>query len=171
MSKKIMIRAAFVVAIVFSVGLMSGCLTTSDDPRTGGLFGYDPKAYDKRLDKKKTDLEKVEEKNKAAQGQTTALEAQTEAQKAERDALLGKLNQTDREVADLAASVEAMEAKTQAASKKKWQLQTRLKMLQKDLQGLRSGSGGDAGARQAELKRLQGKIDELLAEAEELSTM
>lgn len=152
------------------IGLLTGCETT-DDPRKGGLFSYNPEAYEKRLQDRQTKLGQLEEEKKQEQAKTEQLEQQTAAKRAERDALAKKVAAMDQDIAGLEKKVAATKTATKKAAQEKWRIETKLRAVKRELAKVQGDSSMDQTAKEEELKRLQKRIDQLLQEAEELSTM
>lgn len=48
------------ILVVFVILLLSGCAGSTTDPRQGGLFSYNPDAYEKRLDDREAHLSAIE---------------------------------------------------------------------------------------------------------------
>jgi len=63
-----------------SVILLSGCATTTD-PRKGGLFSYNPDAYEKRLDDRRNKLHSVEKDTTVQKQRSKTLKRQYSVEK------------------------------------------------------------------------------------------
>jgi hypothetical protein len=55
----------------------AGCSTTTD-PRQGGLFGYNPTAYEHRLDERRQMLDALERNKQQSQEEAQQLQNETE---------------------------------------------------------------------------------------------
>ena len=161
---------------VFAVGggllilLTAGCQTT-DDPRQGGLFGYNPEAYERRLAEKQAKLDQAEQEAAAEQERSRTLEAEAASKMEERDLLAEDLASLEADLERAETELASFKGRTEAAEKKRWQLSVRLKSTKSRLARLKSSQGSDQETMKAEIKRLQERIDRLLEEAEELSKM
>jgi len=49
-----------ILAVVTGILFFSGCAGQTTDPRKGGLFSYDPQAYERRLAERQAKLDAVE---------------------------------------------------------------------------------------------------------------
>jgi PBP1b-binding outer membrane lipoprotein LpoB len=56
---------------IFVILLLSGCAGSTTDPRKGGLFSYDPDAYEQRLAERESHLAAIE-KDTASQKHKSA---------------------------------------------------------------------------------------------------
>jgi len=139
--------------------LLAGCATTTD-PRQGGLFSYNPRAYEQRLEERR-DTRAALDKKLQEQGQ---LEREL---KAKRQALAeeqAQLTRLDTELADTHQRIATYHAlnQEQAANKARLerdirQAKTRLQALQKEA----SRNPQEAEAQQAKIQQLRTDIEQL----------
>ena len=61
--------------------LLNGCAGQTTDPRKGGLFSYDPDAYEQRLDDRRNHLSSVENDTKAQKRKQSQLKRELSTQK------------------------------------------------------------------------------------------
>jgi len=54
---------SFILTSCAGLLLLSGCAGQTTDPRKGGLFSYDPDAYEQRLDERRAHLNAIEKEN------------------------------------------------------------------------------------------------------------
>ena len=163
------IITALMVA-AFVLGSIWGCQTT-DDPKKGGLFSYNPKAYERRLEDRKSELETLERDTARQKQAAEELEA-TRAQKtAERDSLRREIKLLDDDIISLEKKIEGIQAKTKSQESEKWRMNVKVKALKAELENLRSTPQDDVEAKEKEIEALKQKIDLLLEEAEALTRM
>jgi chromosome segregation ATPase len=159
-----------VVGCLAALSGLVGCQTTSD-PRQGGLFSYNPQAYEQRLAERQARLEHIERQTAAEQQRSRELEATLDEKEAERQARARDLEALDEDIAQVEAELQAFEGKTAAAEQKHWQLGVRLKSVKKQLAEVRAEQHADVEEKKQEIDRLRRTLDRLLAEAEALSKM
>ncbi|HQN17957.1 MAG TPA: hypothetical protein PKV86_02405 [Syntrophobacteraceae bacterium] len=155
------------------VGLLAaaGCATT-DDPRQGGLFGYNPEAYQRRIADREAALKSIEEQ-RAQQEQESVQLKETLAQKqAEKDALSAKLAQLNTNVSQIEQKIKKAKVQTANQEKQRARLAGEMKSVKGRLGELTSSSGDEnVEAKRAEVEKLQRQVDHLLEEADALSKM
>lgn len=61
--------------------VLNGCAGQTTDPRHGGLFSYDPAAYQQRLDERKSRLTKIEQDTAAQKHKSAKLKRDLATQK------------------------------------------------------------------------------------------
>ncbi len=132
--------------------LLGGCATTSD-PSKGGLFSYNPEAYEARRQEREARLAAIEEAQRAEAAQSSALEASKEQKSTQ-------LERQQAQLRSLKAQVATMKKRLQQASPKNSEQQTALNTLQQratklqsDMQ--RADATQDVAARKAYLEKLQ----------------
>ena len=96
--------------------LGEGCQTT-DNPREGGLFSYDPQAYDRRLEERRQRLDQAKQEQAAEQQRTSQLEAEAADKRAQRDALAADLAALDSDIARLETRIAQAKSDSQAVGK------------------------------------------------------
>lgn len=160
--------AAGCLLIIFSLGACAS--STETDPHKGGLFGYNPKAYEKRIEERKAKLAETESDTQNAKQKSKLLDAAKNEKMAQHEALKNKLAALYSESGKLQKKLD--QAKTANAGQEQ-----ELKRLQNEVTSLRSStlkintsSASDAD-KQKKIKQLQQKIDKLLEEAEALSSL
>ena len=150
---------------------MLGCAAGSGttDPRQGGLFSYNPKAYERRIQEREARLNANSEEAGAAQDEQTRLQAsvaekerrQAEARK-KMDAMNAELGETRRAL----DAVKTRDARIQASlgdmRRRHAELSGRLGNLEKEPE--RPGV-------QAERERLDAEIQRLKRDAEALGSL
>lgn len=64
------------IVSVLAVLIFSGCAGTTTDPRQGGLFSYDPNAYEQRLADRESHLSNIEQDTAAQKRKSARLKKQ-----------------------------------------------------------------------------------------------
>ena len=151
--------------------LLSGCATSggTTDPRQGGLFSYNPKAYERRIQEREARLSASSEEAGAAQDEQTRLQASVTAQehrKAEARKKIDAMNAELTEARRVLDAVKTRDARVQASlgdmRRKHGELSWRLGSLEKEPE--RPGA-------QAERERLDAEIQRLKRDAEALGSL
>jgi chromosome segregation ATPase len=147
--------------------IMVGCATT-DDPRQGGLFGYNPAAYERRIEERQQTvgtLEKqrqtLQEESRQLQGQEAATRQIRDEQRAQLAALDAQLVQLDGGLTRIQRKVETYRAQTAAKQKEKQRVMNEVQTLKKRLDSLRQTSQVSAEKIQQK-EQLEREIDTLL---------
>ena len=162
---------SFLGCLVLLAGL-TGCVASSGetDPRKGGLFGYNPDAYEQRLEERRQRLDQTEASTEQARQEGRQLEAQRSQKQAEHDALKDQLIALYAETGNLErelAQVKVVNSAQQTELARLKQEAGRLKDRTLEL----NNSNVPASEKQAEIDRLRRRMDELLKEAEDLSAL
>jgi predicted RNase H-like nuclease (RuvC/YqgF family) len=161
------IGLALAMIMVSSLG---ACVSKETDPRKGGLFSYNPKAYEKRLEDRKATLADTEADTEQARQEGAVLETEKKGKIQKQQVLKNRLAGIYAETGALEKQLDQVKA-ANAAQKKE------LKRLKDETVALRAStiqvnnSGGSDQEKKAEIARLQQQMDELLKEAEALSAL
>jgi chromosome segregation ATPase len=147
--------------------VLTGCATTTD-PRQGGLFSYSPKAYEQRLQERRTTLSALDEKNQQEQ---QSLEDEVKAkrqilaeQKSQLTALDTQLAETQQRIATYQAQSQEQTAQKVRLEREMRQAEARLRALEKEA----SASPQDVEAKQAKIQQLRADIEKLSKVANEV---
>ncbi len=162
-----MIRNIFTLLVITGLLLAVGCANQTTDPRKGGLFSYNPEAYEQRLADRKAEKERLEADTKRLQEEQTTLQAQTEGARAERDALLQKVADLDKDLNRVERRIARVRAKTKAQKHQLWKAQIKLKDTKRRIKGLKNCQA--TAKDKAEYDRLRKRLDQLMEEAAALS--
>ncbi len=92
------------------VVLLAGCAGQTTDPRQGGLFSYNPDAYNQRLQERQSHLSQVEQDNRVAEDQALSLESERTAREKENSILRAKIKKLSASAARLEKDIKAKEA-------------------------------------------------------------
>ena len=74
-------KQTHILITAVSLLLLNGCLGGSTDPRQGGLFSYNPDAYEERISQKEEELDMIEEETTQEQQKSEALQEELSSQK------------------------------------------------------------------------------------------
>lgn len=151
--------------------LLLGSCATTDDPREGGLFSYDPEAYEKRLVERRERLTKLEEKQEAEKQKSTELDEQKVRTADSLEDLAEKSKDLDKEIDKLEELIKNSKVRSEEKKQELWKINVELQAVKKKLARLKSESSSDVAAKEKDIERLKMRIDELLKEAEELGNL
>lgn len=146
-----------------------GCTaSTETDPRKGGLFSYNPNAYERRLEERRDELAKTEEDTAKARKKTEHLKSDKQARQAE-------LESVSQQLSTLYADSEKLQRTLNQAKAVNATQEKELSRLTIEVAGLRSqtiqvnNSPKSDAAKLEKIAVLQKRLNELLADAEALS--
>lgn len=165
---KSIIPASACLLMIFSLG---ACVSSTEtDPHKGGLFGYNPKAYEKRIEERKATLEATQSDTQQAKLTSQKLDETKKEKLAQHETMKTKLAALYSESGKLKEQL--AQAKTANASQKQElnRLQDEVASLRTDTLKINNSSASDAD-KQEKIKQLQQKMDKLLEEAEALSSL
>jgi chromosome segregation ATPase len=150
---------------------VSGCAAGggTTDPRQGGLFSYNPKAYERRVQEREARLSASSEDARAAEDEQARLQASIAARERENAEARKRIETMNADMAKTRRALDAVktrDARAQASldemRRRHTELAGRLGSLEKD--------AGSPGA-QAERARLDAEIQRLKREAEALGAL
>jgi septal ring factor EnvC (AmiA/AmiB activator) len=151
--------------------LLTSC-TPVADPRQGGLFGYSPEDYERRIKEREQRLDQVQIEGQEQQTQQSALQAEIKDTEAERNRLQANLHNFDSDLAKLRSSLKSRNLQSTAAQQKQQALDNELKALSKSSwKTSRQLEGGDVQGKEKEIAQLRAKLAELTKEAEILGQL
>lgn len=157
-------KNVYIIMAIFIFMLSLGCETTTTDPRQGGLFSYNPKAYEKRLEDRRNQRTVLEKQNAQMQKGTEILKGESAGKQAELDEMAAKVASLDEEVNKIEKEIANATLSTDAQKHAKWKLDLKLN-------GLKSKLTDTTDLKEKELKKLQKDLDNLLEEAMALSNL
>lgn len=141
------------------LSLLTGCATTTD-PRQGGLFSYNPQAYEQRLEERRKSTA-VLDKNRQEQAQlereVTAKRQTLAEQKEQLTGLDAELADTHQRIATYNTQNQEQVANKVRLERDIRQAKTRLHALQKEA----SSSPQEAEEKQAKIQQLRTDIEKL----------
>ena len=151
--------------------LLPGCAADGGtaDPRKGGLFSYNPKAYERRIQEREARLNASSEEARAAQNEQTRLEATVAAQERRKAEARNAMDAMSAELAKTRRALDAVKARDSRAQASLDEMRRRHTELSGRLGSLeREPDRPDA---QAERQRLDAEIQRLKREAEALGSL
>jgi septal ring factor EnvC (AmiA/AmiB activator) len=163
-------RMRLLFCILGSCALLQGCAGGgTTDPRQGGLFSYNPKAYERRIQEREALLDANSEEARAAQDEQTRLQASVAAQERRKAEARNNMDAMNAELAETRRALDAVktqDSRVQASlgemRRRHMDLSGRLGSLEKD---------ADRPGAQAERERLGAEIQRLRREAEALGAL
>ena len=156
-------------SLVFAAGLallLTGCAGQTTDPRQGGLFSYNPQAYEQRLQDRREYLSQVEQDNRAAEAESAELESERASRQQEKAALQRQLRKLSASIAQMEKEIKAKKAKTAGQQQKQQRILAELETLKTASRN--ADNIADPEEKRLELKRLQQRRDQLEKEAASL---
>jgi hypothetical protein len=155
---------------ILAIGLLtaSGCATT-DNPREGGLFGYNPKAYERRIAERESALKTLQDDQAREQQETKQLEDSISRKQAEKDALDQQLARIDADIGKIAQQVQKTKVQTKVQEQKRTKLSAEIKALKVQRDNLTQSPASDLTAQRAEIDKLERQLELRRQEAEALA--
>ena len=152
--------------------LISGCATTTD-PRKGGLFSYNPKAYEARLDQRKSELSSIEKDTNIQKIESKILESKLSQNKNRFQELTEDINHLNVNLTFLQKKLEKSKVNTKKQESKKATILNKLKKVKQEVANLKNTPYKTKNIKEKEekLAKLQNEFDSLMQEAELLSQL
>jgi chromosome segregation ATPase len=141
-----------------------GCATT-DDPRQGGLFSYQPSKYEERLRARQQTLKELQLDKQRLEEENQSLASTVRAKQEKHDRLLGQLHALDDDLARLQQDLQHYQAETAGQREKKRRVEGAISRLQGQIKALRHETQPAIRSRteqEKKLAELQREIDDLL---------
>jgi len=151
--------------------LLPGCAADggTTDPRKGGLFSYNPKAYERRIEEREARLNVNAEEACSAQDEQAHLQASVAAQERRRAEALKKMDAMNAELAKARRALDAVKTQDSRVQASIGELRRRHAELSGQLGRLEKEA--DRPGAQAERERLDAEIRRLKREAEALGSL
>ncbi|MBU1196620.1 MAG: hypothetical protein KKE62_10775 [Proteobacteria bacterium] len=151
---------------------LNACVSSSTetDPRKGGLFGYNPKAYEKRIEERKAILADTESDTQSAKLESRKLDETRQEKQARYEAMKTRLAALYSESGKLQQQLEQAKTANARQEQELKRLQDQVAALRTDTIKVNTSSASDS-AKQETIKQLQQKMDTLLKEAADLSSL
>ena len=141
--------------------LLASCATT-EDPRQGGLFSYNPEAYEKRLAERRTALQGIQAEQRDQTERSRQLETELALKQTEYDTQKARLDALDNDLINIRRDLEKYQARTRAQSAEKKRIDREVKRLNNQIQSLRDQDRPSADKNEEKIASLKAEIDELL---------
>ena len=139
------------------------------DPRKGGLFSYNPKAYERRIEEREARLNVSSEETGAAQAEQERLQASVTAQERRKAEARKKMDAMNAELAKARRALDAVKTQDSRVQASVGELRSRHAELSGQLGRLEKEADGPG--MQAERERLDTEIRRLKREAEALGAL
>jgi len=149
--------------------VLTGCAGTTTDPKQGGLFSYNPEAYQQRKQEREDRLKELEREQIAAEQRQAELTQTAAEKKSQQAAMQQKLKAANAESAKLEKKLKAFNAQNEAQKAALADLKARQARIQADIEANQSGKGGSD--RQVEAERLRREVERLAKDTEALSSL
>jgi septal ring factor EnvC (AmiA/AmiB activator) len=140
--------------------ILTGCATTTD-PRQGGLFSYNPKAYQQRLDERRNTM--------AALGNNAEEQERLEREAAEKRQVLAEqkkqLIELETDLTNLHQRIATYQAQNQEIAAEKTRLERDIRQAEARLRTLKkqeSVGSESVEEKQAKIQRLRADIENLI---------
>lgn len=146
--------------------LLAGCAGQTTDPRQGGLFSYNPQAYEQRLEDRRGHLSQVEQANREAETESAALESERASRQKEKAALQRQVRQLSASITKMEKDIKGKQAKTAIQQQEQQRILAELKSLQASSRN--TDNIEDPEEKRLEIQRLQERRDQLEKEAASL---
>lgn len=166
-------KFSFLISILLAF-LLAGCAggTKTTDPRKGGLFSYNPDAYNKRLEDRRRERGQIEQDTVRQKQKTSYLQKNLASEKQQLAVLNRNLTYLDNSLNTIQQRINRSPSTAQTNARK-LQIASKIKKNKKDIWRMQRNIGGDMGyaAKQREYNRLKKERDLLVKEAELLERM
>jgi chromosome segregation ATPase len=140
--------------------LIVGCATT-DDPREGGLFHYDPEAYEKRLEQRRRNLETLQQNQQHEKKKSQDLESDVQTKQALMESERERIRLLDNDLTQLEENINKYQAKTNSQRAEKQRLGREIKWLQRQIIALRHDNQLAQAAKEKKIENIKRDKDEL----------
>jgi len=151
--------------------LLTGCAGTTTDPSQGGLFSYNPEAYQQRKQEREDRLKELEREQIAEEQRQAALTQTAAEKKNQQAAMQQKLKAANAESAKLEKKLKAFNAQNEAQKAALADLKARQARIQADIEASSKSGKGGSGDRQVEAERLRREVERLAKDTEALSSL
>jgi len=148
--------------------LVVGCATT-DDPRQGGLFSYNPGAYETRLEQRRQNLAVLQQYQQQEEEQTRQLESDIQTRQAALEKEQERMRELDDDLARLQQNVDRYQARTNAQQTEKQRLGREFRRLHGKIVALRKNQQLAEAEKQKEIESIKRDINELSKLATQLT--
>lgn len=140
--------------------LLSGCLgADTGDPRRGGLFGYSPENYERRIQEREDRYQEAREENARLREESASLEQWKQHKQADVAAQKRRLKRVNADIRSLRSRINRLKATpAKAAGKPK-------------IHRPAGATGASEARKAAQIRSMQQELKRLEAEAEALSRM
>lgn len=160
------VRTITAIAFLVVAAALAGCAGKTTDPRQGGLFSYNPKAYEERLAERKQNLSRIEQATEEEKAKSSQLEMEKSAREQEKADLEAEFQKLATSTAALEKDIRNTRAGTAARKKEQGRILGEIEALK--AASKLADEMEDPEEQQLELERLQKRRDALEKEAAKL---
>lgn len=156
------------IAGALTLLFLGGCAAGSTNPREGGLFSYNPQAYEKRLEERRSFLASEDYRAEENESQRLALESEKSVKSKRLAAEKKRLNSLKSDLQRSQNRLDNYKAKNASQEKELEELRARHRALQS-----KSTSLGDVDTeeKRAELAKLRKEADMLKARIDKMNRL
>ncbi len=157
-------------ALIGTAGILfSGCAGLSTNPAEGGLFSYNPKAYEARQQERSNQVQQLQAERLQYEKDAVKLQKERDRQSAAVSRQEKQLKAVKSELAALSSSITALKKGTDEQRSRALVLEKEHHRLQRSLAD--ADKETDVQARREKIRRLQSELKTLEQEAEVLSNL
>ena len=150
--------------------LLMSCTATTTDPSKGGLFSYNPEAYEQRKQERQERLQELQREQAAEERHKVTLTQSATEKQDERSALRRKLRAVSAESDKLEEKLQAFDAQNAAQRAALADLKARQARIKADIEASEAAPDNSA-ERQREAERLRREVERLQKDTEALSAL
>ncbi len=158
-------KAGAITILAFAL-ITTGCANQTSDPHQGGLFSYNPGAYEQRIREREETLSRLKTQNSQLEKNEASLADRKRTRERELAALRKTLAQLSTSTTALEEKVRRAELRAGAREQERSRILAQLKEVQASSRA--AADSADIAKQQLELKRLKKKRAQLEKEIEEL---
>ena len=156
------------LSLCLFIVLLSGCATT-DDPRHGGLFSYNPTAYERRLGQRREHLATVQQDQQHEEEQQRLLESDVQSKQDILETERERLRVLDHDLERLQANITRYQARSKAQQSEKQRLGKEAKRLKGQIVTLRNNHKLAQEEKEKQIASLQRDMLELSQHTSQLA--
>jgi chromosome segregation ATPase len=164
------IKRICLICVAINLFALTACQTTTD-PSKGGLFSYDPEAYEKRIENRENRLKEIEDQQEIEKQKSEQLQHDLTEKKVEKNEFHARIAVLEDNLVQLKSEIKNVDIETEKREKEILHIELESKALEEELNKIKMSSTEGIESKKKEIERLELRIDELLKEAEVLSHM
>jgi chromosome segregation ATPase len=153
--------------LLFCVAVLQfGCAGQTSDPRQGGLFSYNPEAYEQRAQERKERLAAIEQGNQSLRSESSKLETEKTTSLKNKESAGRELQAISASVSSMDKNIRSVQAKTAAQKNEQQRILAELNTIKSATK--RTDNIDDPEEKRLEIERLKKRRDDLEKEAANL---
>ncbi len=154
-----------IMVVLFLIAFL-GCATT-DDPRKGGLFSYNPDAYKKRLEERQSYLETLKKENFKEQRKSDEISSELEETQLNKDSLKRNILATDQNIQKIESQIRSGNSRYEKNITQKNEILRKVEEMKAEIIRIKNTDYRvDEKQKQEELDKLNLQLEVLSKEAE-----